>query len=463
MTADRVRMCIPRSGIPTANSLPRAQSTRISRFGIFGASRAFRRTRATPEVCGRSPSLPMGAGSSRAATMVWSSCGISRRAGERDAHADECPRSALNNLADFSYLRRLVHEFAPHSAPISGLAMHPTEFLMASASVDRTLRLWDLESFEQVCCMPPDSGQIRRVMFSEDGSALLSGAEESLRVWGWEPVRCYEQTDVRWSRLADLCTSPGQQKLLAGSVREAIVSVWNIDLTAIQPFASATHPAEQRQPPVRSPRPAAASPMGGRRVQSDATPPPAQRTAQTQRLDAPEPAATPAQKRDASRGMGNPDEAVRQQIAQCRAQLAQRRASQGQGATAPSHLSHCPTSCASASIAEAPPPEAFSASGNHASVGTSMTDTLDGRAPAVNPDGLLTAPPPSKPQHRAPAEAKRGADMCGDDHDILRLLTHGNERQEACLHSRLDALRTLHTFWQAGQVKQVQTRAPSRV
>jgi hypothetical protein len=33
----------------------------------------------------------MGAGSSRAATMVWSSCGISRRAGERDAHADDPP------------------------------------------------------------------------------------------------------------------------------------------------------------------------------------------------------------------------------------------------------------------------------------------------------------------------------------------------------------------------------------
>jgi len=48
--------------------------------------------------------------------------------------------------------------------------------------------------------------------------------------------------------------------------------------------------------------------------------------------------------------------------------------------------------------------------------------------------------------------------MCGDDHDILRLLTHGNERQEACLHSRLDALRTLHTFWQAGQVKQMLQR-----
>ena len=32
---------------------------------------------------------------------------------------------------------------------------------MASASVDRTLRMWDLESFEQVCCTPPDSGQVQ--------------------------------------------------------------------------------------------------------------------------------------------------------------------------------------------------------------------------------------------------------------------------------------------------------------
>ena len=119
---------------------------------------------------------------------------------------------------------RLVHEFTQHTAPISALAIHPTEFLMASASQDRTLRLWDLESFEQVCCTPPESGQVRRVLFSEDGSALLSGAEESLKVWGWEPVRCFEQAEVRWSRLADMCIGP-QQQLLAGSMRESMVSV----------------------------------------------------------------------------------------------------------------------------------------------------------------------------------------------------------------------------------------------
>ena len=73
--------------------------------------------------------------------------------------------------------------------------------------------------------------------FSDDGQALLSGGEESLKVWGWEPVRCFEQAEVRWSRLADLGVGPNQQ-LIAGSVREAVVAVWSVDLAAMKPFTT---------------------------------------------------------------------------------------------------------------------------------------------------------------------------------------------------------------------------------
>ena len=125
---------------------------------------------------------------------------------------------------------RQVHEFTQHSAPITGLAIHPTEFLMASASADRTLRLWDLESFEQVCCFPPESSQPRRVQFSDDGSALLSGSEEGLKVWGWEPVRCQQQTQTRWSRLADMFVGPNDH-VIAGSVQDSMVSVWSMDVS----------------------------------------------------------------------------------------------------------------------------------------------------------------------------------------------------------------------------------------
>uniref|UniRef100_A0A7S3BM28 Coronin n=1 Tax=Haptolina ericina TaxID=156174 RepID=A0A7S3BM28_9EUKA len=132
---------------------------------------------------------------------------------------------------------RLVYEFTQHSGAITAVAIHPTEFLMATAATDRTLRLWDLERFEQVCCMPPESGQVRRVAFSDDGQALLAGGEESLKVWGWEPVCCLEHAEVRWGRLSDMGIGPNQQ-LVAGSVREAVVAVWNVDLKAMKPFST---------------------------------------------------------------------------------------------------------------------------------------------------------------------------------------------------------------------------------
>lgn len=136
---------------------------------------------------------------------------------------------------------KLLHEFPQHVGPISALAVHPTEFLLATASSDRTLRLWDLETFDLVCTTPPELGQIRAALFSEDGAALLSGGEESVRVWGWEPVRCHDQAEMRWSRLADMCVAPGG-KLVGGGVREAVVSVWSADLNQMRPFSGAPPP-----------------------------------------------------------------------------------------------------------------------------------------------------------------------------------------------------------------------------
>lgn len=134
---------------------------------------------------------------------------------------------------------RLVREFNAHAGAITAIAVHPAEFLMATASADRTLRLWDLDTFDQISCLQPESGgQARRVTFSEDGRALLSGGEESLTAWGWEPVRCFEHADVRWSRLADMGVAT-DQKLVAASVRESMVAVWSVDLSTAQPFGAA--------------------------------------------------------------------------------------------------------------------------------------------------------------------------------------------------------------------------------
>ena len=92
-----------------------------------------------------------------------------------------------------------------------------------------------------MCSIPPESAQVRRAVFSDDGKALLSGGDESFRTWGWEPVRAYEGAEVRWSRLTDMCVTAapaGEPLLLGASVREAMVSVWSIDLSTFRPFSA---------------------------------------------------------------------------------------------------------------------------------------------------------------------------------------------------------------------------------
>ena len=74
------------------------------------------------------------------------------------------------------------------------------------------------------------------MIFTPDGSTLLSGTAEFLKVWKWEPNRCCDTVDVSWSKLADLSMHEG--KLLGGSIHNSFVGIWVVDLTRVEPFHS---------------------------------------------------------------------------------------------------------------------------------------------------------------------------------------------------------------------------------
>lgn len=50
----------------------------------------------------------------------------------------------------------------------------------------------------------------RSVLFNPDGSCLYSGSENTLRVYGWEPDRCFDVVHVGWGKVADLAISNNQ-------------------------------------------------------------------------------------------------------------------------------------------------------------------------------------------------------------------------------------------------------------
>lgn len=123
---------------------------------------------------------------------------------------------------------KLLHDFKSHTAASTCVEFHPKEFLLATASNDRTVKFWDLESFQLVSSIDPETNGIRCITFHPEGLSLFSGAQDSMRIYGWEPVRCYDSLSLAWGKVADMAISSSQ--LIGASFHQTNVSVWVVDL-----------------------------------------------------------------------------------------------------------------------------------------------------------------------------------------------------------------------------------------
>ncbi|UYV81194.1 KATNB1 [Cordylochernes scorpioides] len=136
---------------------------------------------------------------------------------------------------------KMLTEFRGHTGPITDIEFHPNEFLLATGSQDRSVKFWDLENFQLVCSTDGDSTPVRSIYFHGDGEVLFSGAQDVLKVYGWEPSRCFDNLALGWGKVADMTTS--QNQLIAGAYSLTTVSVYVVDLKRVQPFGTPTTPS----------------------------------------------------------------------------------------------------------------------------------------------------------------------------------------------------------------------------
>lgn len=142
---------------------------------------------------------------------------------------------------------KMMSEFPGHTGPVNVVEFHPNEYLLASGSSDRTIRFWDLEKFQVVSCIEGEPGPVRSVLFNPDGCCLYSGCQDSLRVYGWEPERCFDVVLVNWGKVADLAICNDQ--LIGVAFSQSNVSSYVVDLTRVTRTGTVTQdPVQANQP-----------------------------------------------------------------------------------------------------------------------------------------------------------------------------------------------------------------------
>jgi WD40 repeat protein len=112
----------------------------------------------------------------------------------------------------------VVQEFRAHDGPITALAWHPTKPIMATASADLSVRLWNLETGRRLEEFRSLSTAPIYIAFSPGGQRLACSASDATRIW--EPKSLN-------TRPATLQETGGWEDLLAPLTPDIIAQTGN--------------------------------------------------------------------------------------------------------------------------------------------------------------------------------------------------------------------------------------------
>jgi WD40 repeat protein/serine/threonine protein kinase len=112
-----------------------------------------------------------------------------------------------------------IHRLRDHNWAITCVVFDPTGQVAASASLDRTVHIWDVRTGKElVTLQPKHAGHATSVAFSPDGQYLASGSmDRTVKIWKartWEPLR--EISDANGG-IRSVAFAPDSRRLAWGS------------------------------------------------------------------------------------------------------------------------------------------------------------------------------------------------------------------------------------------------------
>jgi WD40 repeat protein len=134
---------------------------------------------------------------------------------------------------------RLLRMLASHSKSVSAVAASPDGRRAVSASWDKTIKVWDLETDCELRTLAVLSYEVLGVAVSPDGRRAVSASWKTLKVWDLETGRELRTLASHTSYVSGVAISPDGRRVVSAS-HDNTLKVWDLE-TVREPRTLAGH------------------------------------------------------------------------------------------------------------------------------------------------------------------------------------------------------------------------------
>jgi len=123
----------------------------------------------------------------------------------------------------------LLNTISGHKGVVHSVAFSPDGKLLASGSVDRTVKIWEVYSFSKnpLHLIDELKDSVYSVVFSPDGRLLASGTSNAVNIWEVDSARLLHTLIGHESTVMSVAFSPDGHLLASGST-DGMLKIWEV-------------------------------------------------------------------------------------------------------------------------------------------------------------------------------------------------------------------------------------------